>query len=74
MTYYLHDWFSSHLISIRSKLKILKVHYSNEQKMQKKSSYFTNVESFTKMPALNKVTKINFLVQQNILKKVSHYI
>ena len=35
MTHYLHDWFISHLISIKSKLKILKVHYSNEQKMQK---------------------------------------
>lgn len=35
MTHYLHDWFSSHLISRKGKLKILKVHYSNEQKMQK---------------------------------------
>lgn len=44
------------------------------KKCKKSSSYFTDVESFSKMPALNKVTKINFLVQQNILKKVSHYI
>lgn len=44
------------------------------KKSKKSSSYFTDVESFSKLQALNKVTKINFRVQQNILKKVSHYI